>query len=232
MNAPGLLARRHPRPTPMAPPIILSQNARTDLQAVARAHATPQSLALRARMVCRAAALDRPTNLTIGHEVGCANLTVGTGRRRSLALGFPGLQEAMRSGRPRTMASPTRVQVISVARALPQAQERTGTRWTCDAIVATGRDARHPDSLSRSRIWRILHDGARKPPKRADWLNSPAEDFEANAPPSARWMPRRSTTPPRPSGELRRCKNRHARAGTHRPSHTGTAGATCTACPG
>jgi hypothetical protein len=32
-------------PTPIAPPIILSQTARTDLQAVARAYSTPQSLA-------------------------------------------------------------------------------------------------------------------------------------------------------------------------------------------
>jgi hypothetical protein len=38
-------------PTPIAPHIILSQNARTDLQAVARAHSTPQSLALRARII-------------------------------------------------------------------------------------------------------------------------------------------------------------------------------------
>jgi hypothetical protein len=38
-------------PTPIAPPIILSQNARTDLQTVARAHSTPQSLALRARII-------------------------------------------------------------------------------------------------------------------------------------------------------------------------------------
>ena len=117
-------------PTPIAPPIILSQNARTDLQAVARAHSTPQSLALRARMVLRAAELDRPTNLKIGHELGCANLTVGKWRRRYLDLGFPGLQDAMRSGRPRTIAAPTRVQVISVASTLPQEQDRTVTRWT------------------------------------------------------------------------------------------------------
>src|SRR5713101_552224 len=134
MNSQGLLARRHPMPTPIAPPIILSQNARTDLQTVARAHSTPQSLALRARLVLRAAELDRPTNLKIGHELGCSNLTVGKWRRRYLDLGLPGLQDAMRSGRPRTIASPTRVQVISVASALPQEQDRTVTRWTLDEM--------------------------------------------------------------------------------------------------
>jgi transposase len=122
-------------PTPIAPPIILSQNARSELQTLARAHSTPQSLALRARMVLRAAAVEQPTNLQIGHELGCSNLTVGKWRRRYLELGFPGLQEARRSGRPRTIATPTRVQVISVASALPQDQERTVTRWTLDEIV-------------------------------------------------------------------------------------------------
>ena len=38
-------------PTPIAPPLILSQNARTDLHTLIRAHSTPQSLALRARLV-------------------------------------------------------------------------------------------------------------------------------------------------------------------------------------
>src|SRR6266702_596477 len=181
MNSQGLLARRHPMPTPIAPPIILSQNARTDLQAVARAHSTPQSLALRARIVLRAAELDRPTNLKIGHELGCANLTVGKWRRRYLDLGLPGLQDALRSWRPRTIASPTRVQVIAVASALPQEQDRTVTRWTLDEIVATLLDALHTDSISRSSIWRILQDVDLKPHKSAYWLNSHDEDFDAKA---------------------------------------------------
>jgi transposase len=168
-------------PTPIAPRIILAQNARTDLQAVARAHSTPQSLALRARMILRAAALDRPTNRAIGHELGCSNLTVGKWRRRYLALGLPGLQDAIRSGRPRTIASPLRVQVISVASALPQVQDRTVTRWTLDEIVATLLDALHTEAISRSSIWRILHDVDLKPHKSAYWLNSHDEDFDVKA---------------------------------------------------
>jgi transposase len=168
-------------PTPIAPRIILAQNSRTDLQAVVRAHSTPQSLALRARIVLRAAELDRPTNRTIGHELGCSNLTVGKWRRRYLALGLAGLQDAIRSGRPRTIAPPLRVQVISVASALPQAQDRTVTRWTLDEIVATLLDALHTDTISRSSIWRLLHDVALKPHKSAYWLNSHDEDFDAKA---------------------------------------------------
>ena len=168
-------------PTPIAPRIILAQNARGELQTFARAHTTPQSLALRARMVLRAAAVDQPTNLHIGRELGCSNLTVGKWRRRYLALGLPGLQDARRSGRPRVIAAPTRVHVISVASTLPQDQERTVTRWTLDEMVATLLDALHTDAISRSSIWRILHDVDLKPHKSEYWLNSHDEDFDAKA---------------------------------------------------
>jgi len=117
-------------PTPIAPRIILSQTARTDLQALIRAHSTPQSLGFRARIVLQAADVDQPTNLTISRHVGCDNRTAGKWRRRYATLGLPGLQDAVRSGRPKTISAPTRVHVISVASTLPQDQERTVTRWT------------------------------------------------------------------------------------------------------
>ena len=181
MHSQGLLARSRATPTPIAPRIILAQNARLELQTLARAHSTPQSLALRARMVLRAAAMDQPTNLQIGHELGCSNLTVGKWRRRYLELGLPGLQDAQRSGRPRTIAPPTRVQGISVASALPPDQARTVTRWTLDEIVATLLDALGTDALSRSSIWRILHDVDLKPHKSEYWLNTHDADFDVKA---------------------------------------------------
>jgi hypothetical protein len=49
-------------PTPIAPRIILAQNTARDLQTLVRAHTTPQALALRARIILRAAAVDQPTN--------------------------------------------------------------------------------------------------------------------------------------------------------------------------
>ena len=168
-------------PMPFAPPIILSQNARTELQTLVRASSTPQSLSLRARIVLQAAAADTPTNLHIGRALGCCNHTVGKWRRRYLALGLAGLQDAIRPGRPRTIASATRVQVISVASTLPHDQERTVTRWTLDEIVATLLDALHTDTISRSSIWRILHDIDLKPHKSEYWLNSHDADFDAKA---------------------------------------------------
>jgi transposase len=147
-----------------------------------QASSTPQSLSLRARIVLRAADTDTPTNLHIGRALGCCNHTVGKWRRRYLALGLSGLQDTIRPGRPRTIASSTRVQVIAVASTLPQDQERAVTRWTLDEIGATLLDARHTDTISRSSIWRILNDLDLKPPKSEDWLHSHDEDFDAKAP--------------------------------------------------
>jgi len=132
-------------------------------------------------MILRAAALDRPTNRTIGRELSCSNLTVGKWRRRYVDRGLPGLQDAIRSGRPRAIVSPTRVQVISVASTLPQDQDRTVTRWTLDELVATLRETLNTAPISRSSIWRILQDVDLKPHKSAYWLNSHDEDFDAKA---------------------------------------------------
>jgi putative transposase len=132
----------------------------------------------------RAADTDTPTNLHIGRALGCSNHTVGKWRRRYLAQGVSGLQDAIRSGRPRTIASSTRLQVIAVASTLPQDQERAVTRWTLDEIVTTVLDARHTDTISRSSIWRILHDIDLKPHQSEYWLNSHDEDFDAKASPA------------------------------------------------
>lgn len=169
-------------PTPIAPRIILPQNARADLQALIRAHSTPQSLALRARIVLKAGACEEhPTNLQIGRDLGCSNHTVGKWRRRYLEWGLPGLQDAVRSGRPRTFGSNTRVTVISVASQLPQDQQRSVTRWSLDEIVATLLDDLHTDAISRSSIWRILQEVDLKPHKSEYWLNSHDDAFESKA---------------------------------------------------
>jgi hypothetical protein len=168
---------------PRAPRILLPHNVRTALQTFARAHATPPALALRARMVFRAADLDRPTHLKIGHEWGCSTLTVGQWRRRSLDVGLPGLQDAMRSGRPRALTPPTRGQVLAVASTLPQDRDRPVTRWTWEEIAATLLDALPTATVSRSRGWRILPAVARKPHNSASWLTRHDEDCEATAHP-------------------------------------------------
>jgi transposase len=168
-------------PTPFAPRIILTQNARSDLHALIRAHSTPQSLAQRARIVLRAADVDQPSTLQISRELSCDRHTARKWRRRYLDLGLPGLQDAGRPGRPKVIAPPTRVQVISVASSLPQDQDRSVTRWSLDEIATALLETLGTDPISRSSIWRILQDVDLKPHKSEYWLNSHDDDFEAKA---------------------------------------------------
>lgn len=93
-------------PVPRATPLALSQQQRHDLLRLARAASTPQALALRARIVLRAADEDRPTNLRIAVELGCDNDTVGTWRRRFAEHGLEGLRDRPRSGRPPVFSPP------------------------------------------------------------------------------------------------------------------------------
>jgi len=87
-------------PTPHATPVTLTGAQKQDLQALLRAHSTPQALARRAKIVLRAADDDRPTNLQIAAEIGCSFDTVTCWRRRFARSGLPGLLDLPRSGRP------------------------------------------------------------------------------------------------------------------------------------
>ena len=88
-------------PVPFAPPITLAHDEQSRLESIVRAHSTPQALALRCQVILRAATPDRPSNLQVANELQCNRHTVGRWRRRYLAHGLSGLQDAPRPGRPR-----------------------------------------------------------------------------------------------------------------------------------
>ena len=84
--------------------VVLSAEQRRQLQTLSRASSTPQSLAFRARLVLRAADDDEPSNLELADELECDRDTVGLWRNRFLGQGVVGLQDAPRSGRPRSFS--------------------------------------------------------------------------------------------------------------------------------
>ena len=88
-------------PVPFALPITLAHNEQSRLESIVRAHSTPQALAFRCQVILRAAAPDHPSNLQVANELQCNRHTVGRWRSRYLAQGLSGLQDALRSGRPR-----------------------------------------------------------------------------------------------------------------------------------
>jgi hypothetical protein len=91
-------------PVPIAHPVSLAPEEHARLEALVRAHSTPQALAFRCRLILRTAAPDRPSNLQIATELACERHTVGRWRQRSLAHGLHGLQDVPRPGRPRRVS--------------------------------------------------------------------------------------------------------------------------------
>ena len=91
-------------PNPFAPAIVLDLEAQKRLQALTRAHSTPQALVFRCRLILRLAAADRPSNLQVANEFACSRNTVVLWRTRFLQHGLTGLQDAPRSGRPRSFS--------------------------------------------------------------------------------------------------------------------------------
>ena len=88
-------------PVPLAPQVTLADEEQSHLESLMRAHSTPQALAFRCRVILRAAAPDRPSNLQVASELQCHRHTVGRWRSRYLQDGLSGLQDAPRPGRPR-----------------------------------------------------------------------------------------------------------------------------------
>jgi hypothetical protein len=89
-------------PRPFASPVILTPALQESLDALVRARSTPQALVFRCRLILHAARPDQPTNQQVADDLGCNRHTVGRWRERFVAAGLAGLQDAPRSGRPRT----------------------------------------------------------------------------------------------------------------------------------
>ena len=93
-----------PMPRPFGSTVILSPEQRETLDALVRARSTPQAMALRCRIVLIAAEPEQPTNQQVADALDCNRHTVGQWRERYVVHGLTGLQDAPRSGRPRSFS--------------------------------------------------------------------------------------------------------------------------------
>lgn len=91
-------------PRPFGSTISLDTQNRCDLEALVRAGSTPQALALRCNVVLAAAGPDNPSNQDIALLLGCDRHTAAKWRERFAKRGLAGLQDAPRSGRPRSFS--------------------------------------------------------------------------------------------------------------------------------
>lgn len=91
-------------PSPYSPAIVLERMEQERLHALIRAHSSPQTLVFRCRLILRLAAADQPSNLQVANELHCCRNTVALWRTRFRQHRLAGLQDAPRSGRPRSFS--------------------------------------------------------------------------------------------------------------------------------
>ena len=91
-------------PRPFGSVVELPDELRAKLESLVRAGSTPQALVFRCRILLCAAEPDNPSNQEVAAELGFNRHTVGRWRERFVAKGLEGLQDAPRSGRPRSFS--------------------------------------------------------------------------------------------------------------------------------
>ena len=150
----------------IAPKIVLDSLPRWQLQSWVQAPSTPQSLALRARIVLRARAGE--SNQPIAQGRGLPPITVSQWRRRFSAHGQEGWRDARRAGRPRPHGPEI----------WPRGQHRVcqppefQRRWS---VRTRAREVGRPSSTGHLR-----RRASRLPPQRLrPFTFSPDPDFEA-----------------------------------------------------
>ena len=155
---------RGPKP---AHPIVLTAEEVKQLQQLIRAHSTPQTLAVRARIILTAHEQPEQNNQQIAATVGTTDRTVRNWRARWVAT--RSLTDAPRSGAPRRFSPQVRAQVTAIACSLPRQHQVPLSRWSraelarrvaqdpslpsiSASTVGRWRNRRTPASLALSRL--------------------------------------------------------------------------------
>jgi transposase len=150
----------------VAPKIVLDSMQKSQLQAWVQAPSTPQSLALRARVVLRASAGESNQQIALG--LGLPQITVGKWRRRFAAQGLEGLRDAPRSGRP-VQHGPEVWQRVQ-PRVCPQPEFQS--RWSVRTLA-------QEVGLPSSTVHHMRRASGLKPHRLRTFTFSPDPDFEA-----------------------------------------------------
>jgi transposase len=128
-------------------PIVLTTDERSALEGWARRRTTAQAVALRARIVLRAA--DGESNTAIARRERVTKATVGKWRGRFLWKRLEGLLDEPRPGVPRTI---TDAQVEAVITKTLETTPRDATHWSTRSMAK----ATDLSQSAISRIWRAF----------------------------------------------------------------------------
>ena len=150
----------------IALPVQLSTEARNTLDKFVYSSSTPQSLALRSRIVLAAA--DGSNNQQIAAALKIPAVTVGKWRQSFAVNGIEGLRDASRSGRPPKHDAEVRHKVQ--ARVCQQPDDQS--RWTVRSLAAEV-------GLPASTVHAMLVAAKLRPHQIRTFTFSPDPDFEA-----------------------------------------------------
>jgi transposase len=150
----------------IAAPVLLSTEARNSLDKFVHSSSTPQSLALRSRIVLAAA--NGSNNQQIAAALKIPAVTVGKWRQAFAVLGIEGLRDAPRSGRPPKHDADVRHRVQ--ARVCQQPDDQS--RWTVRTLAAEL-------GLPASTVHAMLVSSKLQPHRIRTFTFSPDPDFEA-----------------------------------------------------
>ncbi len=126
-------------------PLVLSEEARKDLESITHSRGMPHWLVQRSRIVLMAA--DGESNTDIAEKLRLSKPTVGIWRRRYLEHGLQGLHDELKPGRPRTISDE---KVASLIRRTLQKKPKTGTHWAVRPMAEAS-------GIPKSTVHRIWH---------------------------------------------------------------------------
>ena len=146
------------------PPLVISDDERTELERRVRAHTTTQRMMRRCRIVLMAA--DGVPNRRIAPEVGMNQNQVGVWRRRFEAERLAGLEDRPRPGRPRIYGHDERLRIVATATAT---RPEWASHWSHSLLAGALGDL----GISASQVGRILAALDIKPHQVRSWLGRP-----------------------------------------------------------
>lgn len=145
--------------------LVLADEERLQLNAVAKSRSLPHGLVMRARLVLLAA--DGLANKTIAKKLSLSQQSVSMWRQRFLKQGLRGLHDELRPGRPRSVPDE---KVAQLVRKTLASQPKDGTHWTVRSMAKHAR-------LSGPTVHRIWHAFGLQPHRQRHFKLSPDPFF-------------------------------------------------------
>lgn len=160
-----------------AVPISLSESEKADLEKLLRRSSTPQQIAMRAKIILRAA--EGEGHGEISRALGIAKYTSRLWRKRWLELCDEEisvekrLEDSARSGKPATFTIEQLTQLYALACDPPEKYGRPISHWTPRELADELIEQKLVERISPRHVGRLLSEADLKPHQSSYWLHPP-----------------------------------------------------------